>query len=267
MRIPLARAALLGGLAASCGPVVDAAPAAQPPAIAAVSGDDYIAGNLLFTAFHEAGHLLISEFDLPVLGREEDAVDNLATLLLLPEEKDKDGEKLILAAAQGWFDSAAEGADAEPAWWDEHGIDQQRGFQILCLLAGADAAGFSPAARAAVMPPERIEGCAGEYDAVSASWDKVLAPHVLNDGEAVTAKIAVRYDPAPKALEDAAAVLRESEILEGLADTLQAGFRLKSAVTLKGSACGEPNAFWDSERRELVMCYELADWYLQRAPG
>jgi hypothetical protein len=266
MRFPFAFAALLGGLAASCCPVVDAAPAAQPTPVAAVSGADYVAGNLLFTAFHEAGHLLISEFELPVLGREEDAVDHLATLLLLPEEEDADGEKLILAAAQGWFDSAAEVADAEPAWWGEHGIDQQRGFQILCLLAGADAATFSPAARSAGMPAERIEACASEYDAVSASWDKVLTPHLLDDGATATANIAVRYDPAPKALEEAAALLRESEILEGLAETLQTGFRLKRAVTLKGSICGEPNAFWDSENRELVMCYELADWYLQRAP-
>jgi hypothetical protein len=260
---PLAAAAAL--FAASCSPVADGAPA--PTRVATVSGEDYVAGNLLFTAFHEAGHLLISEFELPVLGREEDAVDNLATLLLLPDEKDAAGEKLILAAAQGWFDSAAEAGGEEPAWWGEHGIDQQRGFQILCLLAGADEAAFGPAARKAGMPQERIEACANEYAVTADSWDKVLNPHVLPDGQTASVALTVRYDPAPAELRDAADLLRESEILEGLADTLKTGFRLKQAVTLKGAACGEPNAYWDPEARELVMCYELADWYLQRAPG
>lgn len=250
--------------AAGCSPVADGGPA--PPEIAAVSGEDYVAGNLLFTAFHEAGHLLIAEFELPVLGREEDAVDNLATLLLLPEEKDPDGEKLILAAAQGWFDSAAEADGEEPAWWGEHGIDQQRGFQILCLLAGADESAFGAAARAAGMPQERIEACAGEYDAVAASWDKLLSPHILDDGENSAVRIDVRYDPAPANLADAAALLRGSEILEGLAETLQTSFRIKRPVTLKGAVCGEANAFWDNETRELIMCYELADWHVQRAP-
>jgi hypothetical protein len=259
---PLAALALIA--AASCGPTADGAPA--PTTVAQVSGADYVAGNLLFTAFHEAGHLLIAEFELPVLGREEDAVDNLATLLLLPEEKDPDGEKLILAAAQGWFDSAAEAGAEEPAWWGEHGIDQQRGFQILCLLAGADEAAFGPAARNAGMPQERIEACESEYAVTAESWDKVLAPHILPDGQTAKVAVAVRYDPAPAELREAADLLRESEILEGLADTLKTGFRLKQAVTLKGAVCGEPNAFWDGESRELVMCYELAEWYLQRAP-
>jgi len=32
-------------------------------------------GNTIFFLFHESGHMLVSEFDLPVLGKEEDAVD------------------------------------------------------------------------------------------------------------------------------------------------------------------------------------------------
>lgn len=267
MRLYSPFAALLLAFTAACGPPAETAPASAAPSVAALSGEDYVAGNLLFIAFHEAGHLLISDFELPVLGREEDAVDNLATLLLLPDEQDAEGERLVLAAAQGWFDSAAEGEGAEPAWWGEHGIDQQRGFQILCVLAGANPDAFGPTAAAAGMPSDRIESCAAEYDTIAASWDKVLAPHVLQDGETATAKITVRYDPAPAELADAARLLRESEVLDGLAETLRTGFRLRRAITLKGAACGEPNAYWDSETRDLVMCYELVEWYVQRAPN
>ena len=44
---------------------------------------EFVAGNALFTLGHELGHAVISEFNLPVLGREEDAADSFATLALL----------------------------------------------------------------------------------------------------------------------------------------------------------------------------------------
>src|SRR4051794_18088900 len=43
----------------------------------------FVAGNALFTLSHELGHAVIATFDLPVLGREEDAADSFATLALL----------------------------------------------------------------------------------------------------------------------------------------------------------------------------------------
>jgi hypothetical protein len=44
---------------------------------------EFVAGNVLFTLGHELGHAVVSEFNLPVLGREEDAVDAFGTLALL----------------------------------------------------------------------------------------------------------------------------------------------------------------------------------------
>src|SRR5215208_5309127 len=40
---------------------------------------EFVIGNTLFTLAHELGHAVISEFQLPVLGREEDAADAFAT--------------------------------------------------------------------------------------------------------------------------------------------------------------------------------------------
>ncbi|MFY8102162.1 MAG: DUF4344 domain-containing metallopeptidase, partial [Allorhizobium sp.] len=36
-------------------------------------GQQFVINNAIFILFHEAGHMLVSEFNLPVLGREEDA--------------------------------------------------------------------------------------------------------------------------------------------------------------------------------------------------
>ncbi len=41
---------------------------------------EFVVGNVLFVATHEMGHAVISEMELPVLGRQEDAADDLAIL-------------------------------------------------------------------------------------------------------------------------------------------------------------------------------------------
>jgi len=46
---------------------------------------EFVAGNMLFVGFHEMGHALVNQLHLPVLGREEDAVDAFATLAMLEE--------------------------------------------------------------------------------------------------------------------------------------------------------------------------------------
>ena len=43
---------------------------------------NFVIANTLFTAMHELGHAVIHEYELPVLGGEERAADNLAILLI-----------------------------------------------------------------------------------------------------------------------------------------------------------------------------------------
>ncbi len=96
-------------------------------------------GNSTFIMFHEAGHMLISELGLPVLGREEDAVDTLSAILLL-EGRDETLDQAITDSADGWFLSGEQMAeDDEYAFWDSHGIDDQRAYQIVCMMVGHDA--------------------------------------------------------------------------------------------------------------------------------
>src|SRR5262249_49350128 len=47
-----------------------------------------VAAATLFVVFHETGHALISLYQLPVAGHEEEAADQLATLILLGSGKE-----------------------------------------------------------------------------------------------------------------------------------------------------------------------------------
>jgi hypothetical protein len=264
------RAALLVLVLTGCAALSDSIEAQTPPTSTTAASDPtdedvlYFAGNLIFTAFHETGHMLVSEFDIPIAGREEDAVDNLATLLMIPEDDDPELEAMILYAVQGWFDAAADASEEEPAWWGEHGAAEQRAYQMLCLLAGSDQDAYAKTALDAGMPAERVESCVAEYNATKASWDKLLERHVAEDEQGARGMVRIVYAPASADLARAAAIMKEIELLEMMRDMLEEGFVLPRSVTVKAMECGEENAFWNPEDREIVMCYELASWFAER---
>jgi Putative metallopeptidase len=63
---------------------------------------EFVAGNMLFALLHEAGHAVVNELGLPVLGREEDAADSFAaTRLIIAGSASPD--RVLAEAAKGWF--------------------------------------------------------------------------------------------------------------------------------------------------------------------
>src|SRR5262245_37525065 len=62
---------------------------------------EFVVGNPLFVLGHEAGHAVIREMGLPVVGREEDAADFFATLMALTCDEGF-GDRVLASAALGW---------------------------------------------------------------------------------------------------------------------------------------------------------------------
>ncbi|MTI42304.1 putative metallopeptidase DUF4344 [Roseibium hamelinense] len=224
---------------------------------------DFVAGNTLFTLYHEAGHMLISELELPVLGQEEDAVDNLATVTMLGADTE-DMDLLLSHAMIGWFLIASENYE-DLVFYSEHDLDQQRGYQMLCLMVGADEAAFADLARDLELPEERLETCGFDYEQSADSWEIVTAPYLREDGERGN-RIRVRHGPPGPGQASMALFLKESELMEIVAEELDDLYKLPEQVTFKAEVCGEENAFWDPSQREMTLCYELmtgfADIYL-----
>ncbi len=239
------------------------------PQLSELSSDDlenllvFVAGNALFASYHEAGHMLINLFRIPVLGQEEDAVDNLATLSMLAD-RTEDMDLLLINAMIGWF-LAASIDDNDLAFYGEHGLDEQRGYRILCLMVGADEETFTELARDLEMPEDRIETCSYDYGQTSASWEEVTDPF-LRSSDTPGGRISVVHEPAPDGLESLAQFLKEAEILEQVAEELDTFYDLPDTVTFRAATCGEESASWDPNTREVIVCHEflggLADLYL-----
>lgn len=223
----------------------------------------FIIGNMLSIYFHESGHMLISEFELPVLGREEDAVDTLSAVLLLEAEDDTLTEALR-DSARGWFFSGEASTElSDEDFVDSHGLDKQRAFAMVCMLAGKQGEAFEPIEGMADMPKERIEECAAEYETARNSWFSVLDPHAAEEGDQT--KFTIRYKPVKdKDLAFYRSLLKEADMLSLLPTVYSGQYKLKDGIKLTADSCGEENAYWDPEAREVTLCYELVQFYAKQ---
>ena len=137
---------------------------------------DAIVGSLVSVFLHELGHGLIHQFGLPAVGKEEDAVDQLATVVLVASGEV--GNQMALDGAFSWVaEGEAQGKDTTP-FWDEHSLNEQRFYNMMCLIYGSDPDGFSEVITDKELPEERAEQCPDEYKAISTSWNKLLAPYL-----------------------------------------------------------------------------------------
>ena len=133
---------------------------------------------MLFTVYHELGHGLIDLLDLPVIGREEDAVDGFAAISMIPTTPDPVRDALIVAVADAWRarSDRSLGNDVR-AYWGEHALDEQRHFAIVCLMVGSDQEGFYEFALEAGLPAERIASCSRDFMGMKNGWKRLLDPH------------------------------------------------------------------------------------------
>ena len=135
-----------------------------------------VMGATMFGFFHEVGHGLIDLLDLPAVGREEDSVDQLATLILIAS-----GEKGVSQALAGayWFQLQSKSPHKTP-FWDEHAFDQQRFYNIVCLIFGSDPKKYGDFVQSGTLPMERAARCPDEYVKIKKAWEKLLQPHLTN---------------------------------------------------------------------------------------
>lgn len=132
--------------------------------------------TVLHTLIHEAGHAYIADQNIPILGKEEDAVDNLAAVLMI--EYVENGDDAAISAA----DMFAFESDDRPDYYDfgeyidEHSFDLQRYFSTLCLVYGSD-----PDKHKALLDEvendylaERKDFCVYQYQAISENWHRYL---------------------------------------------------------------------------------------------
>jgi hypothetical protein len=165
-------------------------------------------GAVTFTLLHEAGHMMISELNLPVLGHEEDAADSFAVFVLTLDNPDVPEGSRGHTAQEGALLDAAVFFDGlywdgrlhkvQPDWSDEHGQPEQRSNAISCLTIGIDPKRFSEFALQTNIPKHRLDGCPAEAARNKADWAKTLFPAIEQSRTALDQPITLAQIVSPE---------------------------------------------------------------------
>jgi len=138
----------------------------------------FVVGNVVFVILHEMAHAMVTDLKIPMLGPEEDAADYFAIIELLSIGS-AFSHRVLVDAAEGWFLShQRDRHEKEPLYFhDEHGLDKQRAYKIVCILIGSDLAQFKDLADDAKLPQDRQRTCENDYDKAVSGWNEVLELH------------------------------------------------------------------------------------------
>ena len=218
----------------------------------------FVFGNMLFVLLHELAHAAIADLEIPVLGREEDAADEFAILRMLWVGS-AFTHRVLADATKGWFFSARrDRKEGEPlAFYDEHSLDQQRAYHIVCLTVGHDPNQMVDLANEMKLPADRRASCKRDFERASSSWHRVLQPHRRQPDEPPVA-IETIYGEGKGDLASYAQSFRTMRLLETVAGFTADELAWPVPFTLEMQSCGFINARWNDETRKLTLCYELA---------
>jgi hypothetical protein len=88
---------------------------------------EFVSGNMLFVLLNEMAH----------------AADSCAALRLIRSGSNF-SHRVLIEAAEGWFmaDRRDQKMGDKVAYYDERGLNQQRAYQIVCLMVGSDDGNF-----------------------------------------------------------------------------------------------------------------------------
>ncbi len=210
---------------------------------------DFVESNVLATFYHELGHALVDILQLPVLGREEDAADTLSALLIHDIWQEDAAANMVYHTAGAFLAYAAEAeAGGYPLpYWDEHSLDMQRYYNLICLFYGANPDEREAMAVELELPADRAERCPDEFALAAESWGVMLEG--LEPGpEARGLVMQPGTEPGP--LEELVA----TEVTE-----FNTTYGLPHEVTVSVEPCGEANAFYEPARAHITICTEYAD--------
>jgi hypothetical protein len=145
---------------------------------AGVDPVDTVVGPFVDTVLHEFAHALFDYLEPPILGREEDAADQVSAYIYLQIGKDE-ARRLIMGTVWAYL-KEVEDTDAPTLeeYADEHSTSEQRAFNLICIAYGADQKLFGDLPILGHLPQERVDICVEEYELIAQAYEMLISPHI-----------------------------------------------------------------------------------------
>lgn len=139
---------------------------------------DTVAGPFVDTILHEFAHAMFDYLDIPVLGREEDAADQVSAYIYL-QFPPAEARRLIMGTIYTYM-LEVEDTDAPTMeeYADEHSTTEQRRFNLLCMAYGHNPELFKDVVVWGGLPQFRVDICEEEYELIELAFHTLIGPHI-----------------------------------------------------------------------------------------
>jgi len=210
----------------------------------------------------------------------DDATLDAGAIVLAREKADSESGSVSLQAILAWLNAYLSIRSSETIVARPPGLDQERMREIVCVAYGSDPEVSEKLAASSAFSNEEREACIARYLEARKLWTAWLesyrkapgAPAPIRaapegapaeDEPTLRLAFAPTIDDADQAIADA---VRENGIFQLLTDDFNRSFAMPRPVTALLTQCGEAKAFYNPDRGEAVLCYEMLDALVKAAP-
>lgn len=230
-----------------------------------------IAGATMGILFHEMGHAILGELDLPATGPEEDVADEFSALAMSSITQDEvlasvSAEvraflvDMVQYATLMWhFDSTrAQREGLRVPWYGEHAPSEIRFRNTLCMIYGSNPEIHVNLVEAVDFPERSRERCVSDYQRRYDAWERLMDQYQgLGEDAGSDGNVRVVFHPSQHELgQSLMPTLRDGELIEGLAALFDDYFAWPRDLTILFMDCGVTNAFYDPQYGRVIMCWE-----------
>jgi hypothetical protein len=174
----------------------------KKPTAEGITPREAFTGMLLFAIAHEFGHAVFDIYNLPVLGRQEDAADQFATHYLLQFGGDL-AYRLVRGAAYTHHELIQSLKDKPKvtvpvlAFASDHGSPEQRFYNLVCIAYGYDPTTFAAVVDNGYLPEPRAKVCKYEYSNLAYAIKKLVGPYIDPELATKAAATTATWSTAP----------------------------------------------------------------------
>ncbi len=210
----------------------------------------------------------------------DDATLDAGAIVLAREKADSEAGSVALQAILAWLEAwlslekQAPGSEAPP------GFDPARRHALACLAYGADPEVSGGLADHVALGSVERQACVTRYLEARKLWTAWLESYRKSPGAPAPIRAAPEgapaedepvlrlafaptIDEADQAIADA---VRENGLFQVLTDDFNMSFAMPRPVTALLTQCGEAKAFYNPNRGEAVLCYEMLGALVKAAP-
>jgi hypothetical protein len=209
-----------------------------------------------------------------------DAVLDAGAIVLAREKADDESGSVALQAILAWLNAWLNLESKTPGSAAPPGFDPARRHSLACLAYGADPDVSTDLASHIALGSDERKACIARYLEARKQWLGWLESFRKSPGAPATIRAVPEGSPPEDApelrlafaptLDDAnqaiADAVRENGLFQVLTDDLNATLAMPRPVTALLTQCGEPRAFYNPDRGEAVLCYEMLGALVKAAP-